>query len=101
MRAYILGLAMAAGAFGAAPAQVIYPIDRAEILAGSRFDLKVEFPGLAEASRVKVTVNGTDHASVLGRAAEFVAKEDGKDLSSMMLRDVSIDQTGAYEITAT
>ena len=25
-------------------AQTIYPIDRAEILAGARFDLKVEFP---------------------------------------------------------
>ena len=26
-------------------AQTIYPLDRAEILAGARFDLKVEFPG--------------------------------------------------------
>ena len=29
----------------AAPAQTIYPIDRADILAGSWFDLKVEFAG--------------------------------------------------------
>ena len=27
-------------------AQTVYPIDRAEFLAGSRFDFKVEFPGL-------------------------------------------------------
>ena len=101
MRAFVLGLAVAVGGFGVAHAQVIYPLDRAEILAGSRFDVKVEFSGLAEASRVKVTVNGTDHAAALGRAAEFIAREDGKDVSSVMLRDVSIDQPGAYEITAT
>ena len=101
MRAFVLGLALAVGGFGVAHAQVIYPLDRAEILAGSRFDVKVEFSGLAEASRVKVTVNGTDHAAALGRAAEFIAREDDKDVSSVMLRDVSIDQPGAYEITAT
>lgn len=101
MRAFVLGLAVAVGGFGVAHAQVIYPLDRAEILAGSRFDVKVEFSGLAEASRVKVTVNGTDHAAALGRAAEFIAREDDKDVSSVMLRDVSIDQPGAYEITAT
>ena len=26
-------------------AQTIYPLNRAEILSGARFDLKVEFPG--------------------------------------------------------
>ena len=34
----------------AAQAQTIYPINRAEILTGAKFDLKVEFPGAPSAS---------------------------------------------------
>ena len=47
MRHIIVLAACVAGAFAtpSAGAQTIYPIDRAEILAGSRFDLKVEFSG--------------------------------------------------------
>jgi len=97
----MIGLTALLMAGGTAGAQVIYPIDRAEILAGSRFDIKVEFPGPADAARVKVTVNGRDHAAVLGRPAEFVAKEDGKDAASLVLRGVTIDQPGAIELTAT
>ena len=37
----------------AAQAQTIYPLNRAEILAGSRFDLKVEFPGAPPAETQK------------------------------------------------
>ena len=85
---------------GAAQAQIVYPIDRAEILSGSRFDLKVEFPGVADPARVKVTVNGRDHKDALGRAAEFIAREDGKDASSLLLRDAVIDQPGRYQVTA-
>ena len=101
MRAAVIGLAAGLLASGTAFAQVIYPIDRAAILAGSRFDLKVEFPGLADPSRVRVTLNGRDHAAALGRAAEFTAREDGKDASALTLRGVSIDQPGQYAVTAT
>jgi hypothetical protein len=45
-----------------AQAQTIYPIDRAEILAGTHFDLKVEFSGLAEPGKVTLTLNGEEHA---------------------------------------
>ncbi len=100
MRGFAAGIVMSVLA-SAAQAQVIYPIDRADILAGSRFDFKVEFPGPADASKVKVTVNGKDHAEALGRAATFVAKEDGKDVSSLMLPGVSLDTPGHYEVTAT
>ena len=41
-------------------AQTIYPIDRAEILAGAHFDFKVEFPGPVDPVKMKVTVNGAD-----------------------------------------
>ena len=50
-------------------AQTIYPIDRAAILAGSRFDFKVEFPDRIDPSKLKVTVNGEDHAAAFGRFA--------------------------------
>ncbi len=95
--AFWTGLALS----GPAAAQVIFPLDRAEILAGSRFDLKVEFPGVADPARVKVTVNGQDHAAALGRQAEFVAREDGKDASSVILRGVTIDQPGVVTVEAT
>ena len=49
-------------------AQTIYPIDRAAILAGSRFDFKVEFPDRIDPSKLKVTVNGEDYRRRLRRA---------------------------------
>ena len=68
---------------GAAPAQTVYPIDRAEMLAGSRFDFKVEFPGLADPAKVAVTLNGDDYAKVFGKAAVFVAREDDEPRSAL------------------
>ena len=100
MRAVIAGLALGLMT-QTASAQVIFPIDRAEILAGSKFDLKVEFAGFVDPAKVKVTVNGRDHAEALGRAAALVAREDGKDQSSVVLRDVTIDGPGDYTIVAT
>jgi alkaline phosphatase len=90
-----------AGLCGAVQAQAIYPIDRAAILAGSKFDLKVEFLGAPEAGAVTVTVNGADHAQAFGRAASFVEKEKDVDASALLLRGVSIDKPGEYEVTAT
>ena len=85
----------------AASAQTVYPIDRADILAGARFDLKVEFPGLADPAKISVTLNGNDHAQVLGKAATFVEREDGKDQSALILRDVSLPQPGTYKVRVT
>jgi alkaline phosphatase len=79
-------------------AQTIYPIDRAEILVGSRFDFKVELPGIADPAKISVTVNGEDHQKVFGRAAVFIEREDGKDQSALMLRDVVLTQPGDYKI---
>jgi alkaline phosphatase len=85
----------------AASAQTVYPIDRADILAGARFDLKVEFPGLADPTKISVTLNGNDHAQVLDKAATFVEREDGKDQSALILRDVSLPQAGTYKVRVT
>jgi alkaline phosphatase len=82
----------------AASAQTVYPIDRADILAGARFDFKVEFAGLADPANVSVTLNGKDYAQVLGKAADFVEREDGKDQSALILRDVTIAQPGIYKV---
>ena len=86
---------------GSAHAQTVYPIDRAEILAGSRFDFKVELPALIAASDIKVTVNGVDPAAAFGRSADYIAREDDKDQSALRLRDVVLDKPGAYRIDVT
>lgn len=100
MRVAALGIvALALGS--SAHAQTIYPIDRATILAGSRFDLKVEFPGIVDAARARVTLNGKEPKEILGEAPTLVAREDNKDASSLMARGVSINEPGMYEITAT
>ena len=39
-------------------AQTVYPLDRAEILIDTKFDFKVEFPGLTDPAQVSVLVNG-------------------------------------------
>jgi alkaline phosphatase len=81
-----------------AQALSIYPIHRAAILAGSKFDFKVEFDRVLKPEEAKVTINGADSAAVLGRPAEFVEKEKGVDKSALILRDVVIDQPGYYQV---
>lgn len=82
-------------------AQTVYPIDRADILVGSRFDFKVEFLGRADPAKVAVTVNGEDHQKVFGKGAVFIEREDGKDQSALILRDVVLTQPGDYRVRAT
>lgn len=79
-------------------AQTIYPIDRADILVGSRFDFKVEFAGLADPAKVSVTLNGEDYQEVFGKNAAFIEREDGKDQSALILRDVMLSQPGDYKV---
>jgi len=82
-------------------AQTIYPIDRADILIGSRFDFRVEFASRADAAKVAVTVNGEDHQKVFGKAVVFIEREDGKDQSALILRDVVLTQPGDYKVRVT
>src|SRR5258708_32576126 len=82
-------------------AQTVYPIDRADILAGAQFDFKVEFRGLTDLTKIAVTLNGKDHAQFFGKAATFVEREDGKDQSALILRDVSLSQPGNYKVRVT
>src|SRR5499426_3192490 len=97
-----LALTVAAVALGAMPAGAItiYPIDRAQILSGSRFDLKVEFDGVVAASDAKLTIDGKDLTAAVGRAPAFVEREDGVAASALILRDVSLTKPGRYAVVA-
>jgi alkaline phosphatase len=83
-----------------AQSQTIYPLTRAEILAGTKFDLKVEFPQAPEQAAAKVTINGEDAASVLGKTASFVPREDGGDYSAYWIRDAALTKPGKYTVEA-
>jgi alkaline phosphatase len=97
----LMGLgAMAALGTVPAAAQTIYPLNRAEILAGSRFDLKVEFPGAPAQGAVSVTINGEDAATVAGKSATFVEKEDGGDYSAYWIRGATLGKPGKYTVAA-
>ena len=98
MRRVLLGIALTLPAISMSYAQTVYPVDRAEILAGSRFDLKVEFDGSLAPGDVTLTVNGADHGDVFGKAAQFIAREDGKDQSALILRDAALTKPGRYTI---
>ena len=84
----------------AALAQTIYPIDRAEILSGARFDFKVEFPDKVDPAKLKVTVNGRDYAAAFGQAGTFIEREDGKEQSALMLRDAVLTVPGSVVVEA-
>jgi len=81
-------------------AQTIYPLDRAEMLVGSKFDFKVEFPGAPTKEAVTITINGKDPAALLGGKPEFAVKEDGLDHSSYVLRDAKAPKPGRYVVEA-
>lgn len=93
--------------FAAAPAALaaaIYPIDRAEMLAGARFDLRVDFAGIVAADAWTLTVNGEPPAKVFGRAPQFVAEEaSSKDaeknqqFSNLRLTGLTL-KPGRYEV---
>ncbi len=96
------GLAVFACFVGALPAsaQTIYPLDRAHMVVGSRFDMKVEFAGSPAADKVKVTINGAEPSTVLGKASTFSEKEDGLDHSALWIKGAEITKPGRYVVEA-
>ena len=98
--AAVAGIAISMAA-SAGSAQTVYPIDRADILTGARFDFKVEFAGLADPTKISITLNGKDYVEVFGKAATFVEREAGKDQSALTLRDVVLTQPGTYKVRVT
>src|SRR5215470_17353014 len=96
-----LGTTLFLVATGTTGAQTIYPLNRAEILSGSRFDLKVEFPDAPPATAMRVAINGADAASVVGKSASVVEREDGGDYSAFWIRDIALTKPGKYVVEAT
>lgn len=101
MRSLLAALALTTALVPAAQATTIYPLDRATILAGSPFDLKVEFDTVIAEGDVVVTVNGAPVAEVLGQSVAFVETEEGVEASAILLRAGAIAVPGTYEVVAT
>jgi len=95
--ATLLAAVVAAGSLGALD---IYPIDRAELLAGSKFDFKVELYGVQDQAGVTLTINGKAPEKVLGKAPAFITEDLGKNgqASAFLLRDVVLKTPGTYQI---
>lgn len=93
----LAGWALQSGAF----AQTIYPIHRATLLSGQRFDLKVEFDRIVDPAKLSVTINGVDHTDFFQRSAQLIEKEEGAEGSAVRLQDLSIAQPGKYVVEAT
>ena len=85
--------------FNVIHAQAIYPIDKAEILAGSMFDIKVEFNQVVNPNEVVITVNGMPANKVIASKSEFISNENGKG-SSIIYRDVQLPKAGKYQVLA-
>jgi alkaline phosphatase len=98
-RTWLIAAAMLASV-APAKAQTIYPLNRAEILEGSRFDFKVEFPNAPASADVKVTINGKPVNEAFGREAQFVQSEEGQKHSALWLRGAQLP-AGQYVIEAT
>jgi alkaline phosphatase len=88
-----------------AMAATIYPIDRARILAGERFDFRVDFRDVVAPGAYSVTIDGKPYAAVLGREGRFSASEpDNKDeakaknFSSITVPDVVLKMPGTHEV---
>jgi alkaline phosphatase len=83
-----------------ANAATILPLDRATILAGSTFDMKVEFDGVVKAEDVVVTINGEPAAEVLGQEVAFIEKEPGVEASAVRINAGAITAPGTYTVEA-
>ena len=97
-RTWLMAAAMLASV-APATAQTIYPLNRAEILEGSRFDFKVEFPNAPASADVKVTINGKPIAEAFGREVQFVQNEEGQKHSALWLRGAQLP-AGQYVVEA-
>ncbi|RJL02300.1 alkaline phosphatase [Paracoccus siganidrum] len=85
---------------GLVSAQSIYPLDRATILSGSKFDFKVEFPTIVAPEDIQVLINGESYETLLRGSAEFIENEDDSNGSTLILRDISVDAPGSYTVEA-
>ena len=84
---------------GIAHSSEIYPIDRAAILVGSKFDIKIEFDQIVNPQNVQFTLNGKNIDQVVQQKPQWIGSEDGKG-SSVIWRDVTLLKAGQYRLIA-
>ena len=96
----VIAAAAVAVLSGGAAAQTIYPLDRAEILTGAKFDLKVEFPGTPDPRDLRVTINGEDAGKVFGKPPQLTADEDGSGQLAYWVKGVSLPSAGKIKVEA-
>lgn len=84
---------------GFTQAAAIYPINQAAILAGSKFDIKIEFNTVTNISDAVVELNGAPINKIINVKPEFISNENGKG-SSIIYRDVQLSKAGKYQIVA-
>jgi alkaline phosphatase len=93
---FILFVAIAANL---AQAAAIYPIDQATILAGSKFDIKVELNTVINQNDLTIEMNGKPIHNFIDIKPEFISNENGKG-SSLVFRNVQISKSGKYQLKA-
>ncbi len=94
----LAGIAGAVAA-DAAPTITIAPIDRAIVLAGQKFDFRVELNGAAvKKSELKVTVNGQDAEAYFGKKGVFT--NANANSSELTIRQVSFSKAAKIGIKA-
>ncbi|MDG2944421.1 alkaline phosphatase [Exercitatus varius] len=96
---YLTPLFLAALPLSGLAQQVIYPIDRATMVEGGKFDFKVEFDQEIQPEQATILINGKDFKQVLNGKVEFIAREDGKPVSALWVRDSHIKHAGDYRVT--
>jgi alkaline phosphatase len=80
-------------------AAAIYPIDRASILAGSKFDIKIELNSVVNLNDVIFELNGQPLKKAISVEPDYIPNENGKG-SAFIFRDVRISKSGIYHIAA-
>ena len=99
-RFYKLSLTLFGIAFASATqAAAIYPIDKADILAGSKFDIKVELNNVVNPEDLIMEINGVPVSKFISNKPQFIANENGKG-SSLIIRDIQITKAGKYDLVA-
>ena len=78
---------------------VIYPIDNAAILSGSKFDIKIEFSHVINPEDIAIELNGKPISKTVLVKPEFISNESGKG-SSLIFRDIQLSKSGKYLLTA-
>ena len=82
-----------------AHAAAVYPINNAAILAGSKFDIKVEFSQAVNLEEVVIDINSSPSNKLITAKPEFISNENGKG-SSILFRDVQLTKAGKYQVVA-